>query len=191
MQLDKRVFPITAEEFMAIWRGNYRGSGLYRKYYSNHSGQDFVEFVDCEVSGIIVVKAEPDLPPLLLARCSINDIHLEKCRIDSIRIVSTQIKKILIDNSNIKKLETNGCTFEFNDFAALNAEEVHFYNTTIEDFINIDTCHIKSFSLEKSKEVTNVSISGKSVIDRLIIQILKDKEFKCFQFCDRIGRING
>lgn len=149
---------ISADEFIKIWRGDYKGDYQYQDFYYTQDtfGNNKVLFENYEVEGGITIEDDEFLSDLTLR--------------------NTKIEQLYVYHSKIGNIHGRNCSIGYIFFIEdTNAGHVHIIDSTIGDFY-VKSAKTRFFSFENSTinylsineaTVSNIHIKSKSSVASL------------------------
>ncbi|MEZ5017677.1 MAG: hypothetical protein R2800_11535 [Flavipsychrobacter sp.] len=191
---------ISAEEFIKIWKGEYKGVAGYEEFYQEKHDQEFVVFKGYKVIGELVIEEET-LPNIELFNiltsffcikystigdCSISDSEVDLFNIynsetQNINILhsiingffffTSTIGNFNITDSKIGDIITFGSTIGYHLFSNTKFKDIVITSCTTGYLKIIEKAIVRTISIEKS-EVPSISLYGEVCITSIELKDL-------------------
>lgn len=92
---------ISADEFIKIWCGDYKGVEGYEQHYAEDSILLIVKFDNYKVEGLISIKGYKNLPHLQLNNSDISEIEVIESTIKALELINSSTSLLRAENSTV------------------------------------------------------------------------------------------
>ncbi|MFM2267204.1 MAG: hypothetical protein RL757_645 [Bacteroidota bacterium] len=173
---------IPAEEFIKIWRGDYRADARYKAFYADihFTNMDYIPEEDGKFTGVLfkncIVKEpswkindiEKELPIIVIEDCEFEELCLRNINAKAIQMNNSKINNWL----NVNQVNINHIIFSKNNIAFIQIEKLSTNRFSISNCqsgnISIWNSIINGFKIEFS-EIYGLMIHDSAVAEKIFL----------------------